>query len=78
MQLTFLGFIEEANRDGGAWKPAVNIATALGILAGHVSDHGVRGGLAAYNAGSPQSSDGLTYAKQVMRRQERIHDLIIP
>lgn len=72
MQLTFLPFIEEANRDGGAWKPAVNIATGLGIIAGHVRQHGVRNGLATYNAGSPQSAAGQQYAREVMQRQQRL------
>lgn len=76
MQLTFIGFIEEANRDGGAWDPAVNIATGLGIIAGHVKQHGVRHGLATYNAGTPNSAKGLRYAKQVLDRQARIHDEI--
>jgi hypothetical protein len=76
LQLTFLPFIEEANRDGGAWKPSVNIATGLGIIAANVKKHGVRGGLAAYNAGNPQSTKGRAYAKQVMERQDRIHALI--
>ena len=44
--------------DGGAWEPAVNLATGLGIIAGHVKQHGVPGGLATFNAGSPQSSKG--------------------
>ncbi len=76
LQLTFLPFIEEANRDGGAWKPSVNIATGLGIIADHVKRHGVRGGLATYNGGHPRSPDGLEYAKEVMKRQRRIHALI--
>jgi hypothetical protein len=76
LQLTFLPFIEEANRDGGAWKPSVNIATGLGIIAANVSRHGVRGGLATYNAGNPQAPAGRAYAKQVMERQDRIHKLI--
>lgn len=76
LQLTFIGFIEEANRDGGAWVPAVNIATGLGIIAGHVKQHGVRGGLAAYNAGSPRSAQGQRYAGEVMGRQERFHALL--
>jgi hypothetical protein len=76
LQLTFIGFIEEANRDGGAWVPAVNIATGLGIIAGHVKQHGVRGGLAAYNAGTPRSSQGQRYAGEVMQRQVRFHAMI--
>jgi len=76
LQLTFISFIEEANRDGGAWLPAVNIATGLGIVAGHVKQHGVRGGLATYNGGNPQSRKGLNYAGQVIKRQERFHKLI--
>jgi hypothetical protein len=78
MQLTFIAFIDEANRDGGAWDPAVNIATGLGIIADHVKQHGVRKGLAAYNGGTPNSEKGLGYAKQVIERQARIHDEITP
>lgn len=78
LQLTFLGFIEEANRDGGAWKPAVNIATGLAIVAGHIKAHGVRGGLAAYNAGRANAPVGLGYADEVMRKQDRFHDLMVP
>ncbi len=76
MQLTFIGFIDEANRDGGAWLPAVNIATGLGIVAGHIKRHGVPGGLATYNAGNPQAAAGKKYAKQVIERQDRFHQLI--
>jgi len=76
MQLTFIGFIDEANRDGGAWQPAVNVATGLGIIAGHVKKHGIRDGLATYNAGNPHTAQGQKYATQVLERQERIHDLI--
>jgi hypothetical protein len=78
MQLTFIGFIDEANRDGGAWLPAVNIATGLGIIAGHVKQHGVRDGLATYNGGHPQSAKGQRYAGEVMERQERFHVLLTP
>jgi hypothetical protein len=78
MQLTTISFIDEANRDGGAWNPAVNIATGLGIIAGHVKQHGVRDGLATYNGGRPTSEKGQRYAKQVLERQARIHDEITP
>jgi hypothetical protein len=76
MQLTFIGFIDEANRDGGAWLPAVNIATGLGIVAGHIKSHGVAGGLASYNAGNPQAKAGKQYAKQVLARQDHFQQLI--
>lgn len=79
LQLTFLGFIEEANRDGGAWKPAVNIATGLGIIAGHIKAQGsVRSGLAAYNAGPSNVSAGQDYASAVLKKQKRFHDLMTP
>jgi hypothetical protein len=78
MQLTFIGFIMEANRDGGAWKPAVNIATGIGIIAGHVKQHGMRDGLATYNGGHPQSAKGQRYASKVMERQGRLHALLEP
>jgi hypothetical protein len=76
LQLTFIGFLDEANADGGAWVPAVNIATGLGIVAGHVQRHGVRGGLASYNAGKPTAEKGLKYADHVILLQDRFHAMI--
>jgi hypothetical protein len=78
LQLTFIGFIDEANRDGGAWTPAVNIATGLGIVAGHIKQHGVRGGLATYNAGHPASPEGQAYADEVLRKQAHFHGFMTP
>jgi soluble lytic murein transglycosylase-like protein len=64
----------EAQRDGGAHKTSVNIATGLGILANHIKTHGSeRKALAAYNAGDPTSSQGLRYATEVLRRKDRYH-----
>jgi hypothetical protein len=75
-QLTWLGYIEEANRDGGAWDTAVNIATSQRILAAHVRDHGLRGGLATYNAGRPDDGQGRRYADRIIARQRHWHAVL--
>lgn len=64
-QLTWIGYVQEANRDGGAWVRRVNIATAAKIMGGHKRRHGWIRGLATYNAGHPESAAGLAYARKV-------------
>lgn len=72
-QLTWIGYIQEANRDGGAWVPRVNIATALKIMGGHKARHGWMGGLATYNAGHASSPQGQAYAQRVDRLKRDWH-----
>lgn len=72
-QLTSLGYILEANADGGAWKRAVNIATGIHIVAGFVHKHGTTHGLAAYNAGEGGWQNGLGYAHAVETLQQVWH-----
>jgi hypothetical protein len=73
-QLTWIGYIQEANRDGGAWVPRVNIATALKIMGGHKRRHGWKRGLAVYNAGHPSSLHGQAYARRVDALKKTWHN----
>lgn len=74
-QLTYPPFIKEAQRDGGAHKPAVNIATAIEILDDNIRAEGgnERRGLARYNAGSGGSAQGLRYAAEVLKHKDHFH-----
>jgi hypothetical protein len=75
-QLTYWTIQDAADKDGGAWRPSVNIATALSILAGYVKQFGVEKGLAVYNAGEANWRAGLPYSKMVQRRAKRWHDIL--
>lgn len=73
-QLTYPPYVDRADKDGGAHKPSVNIATGLDILDGHIKATGSeRKALAVYNAGNPQSQQGLRYADQVLGRKAKFH-----
>jgi hypothetical protein len=70
-QLTFPPFQDQADDLGGCWKVRNQLRVGFGVLADAIARHGVRGGLATYNAGNPTSSAGRAYAKQVLARKRR-------
>jgi hypothetical protein len=70
-QLTARGFIEEANRDGGAHRPSVNIATGIAILGRLQKKHGRIKGFGAYNGG--EGNPNMRYAQEVIARSHRWH-----
>lgn len=73
-QLTWEGYVMEAQRDGGAHKTSVNIATGIRILDSHIKATGSEfKALATYNAGNPNSPQGQRYARQVLERKDRYH-----
>jgi hypothetical protein len=65
-QLTFAPFQDSATKLGGCWKVSNQLRVGFGMLAGNVRAQGMRRGLAAYNAGNPDSPQGLRYAGQVL------------
>jgi hypothetical protein len=70
-QLTFPAFQDQADQLGGCWKVRNQLRVGYQVLADAVANHGVRGGLAAYHAGRPDSAAGLAYAAQVLKRRRR-------
>jgi hypothetical protein len=70
-QLTFPPFQDRADSLGGCWKVANQLRVGYEVLAKSIAAHGVRGGLAAYNAGSATSPAGLAYAEKVLARERR-------
>jgi hypothetical protein len=75
-QLTFPPFQDQADALGGCWKVRNQLRVGYLVLADAIARHGVRGGLATYNAGNPTSSAGLTYAAQVLKRRRRWKQLL--
>jgi hypothetical protein len=75
-QLTFKGFQDEADKDGGAWNPDVNIATGVRILATMFKNlHEWEIVYAVWNAGS-QTAAGRAYAESVKKKQTKWHVIL--
>jgi hypothetical protein len=72
-QLTWHGYVSIAERDGGAHKASVCIATGMDILGDLVKQHGQFNALRIYNDGNTTSVKGLNYARSVVRRASRYH-----
>ena len=70
-QLTFPALQDKADQLGGCWKVGNQLRVGYELLAELIARHGVRGGLAAYNAGSVTSPAGLEYARRVLERRRR-------
>jgi len=70
-QLTWPPYQKRADHLGGCWKVRNQLRVGFEVLAAAVARHGVRGGLAEYNAGSPRNAAGLAYAAQVLEREQR-------
>jgi hypothetical protein len=73
-QLTSFGYVDLANRDGGVWKPGVNIATSLDILEGHIAALGRVKGIGAYNGG--RGNPVMSYYRKVNERAKRWHQIL--
>ncbi len=56
MQLTSPELQDQANKYGGAWKVSANLRVGLDYLQSLIVQHGLQGGIAAYN-GSTEYSD---------------------
>jgi hypothetical protein len=68
-QLTFPPFQDRADALGGCWKVSHQLRVGFDVLADAIARHGVRGGLAVYNAGKATSPQGLEYAGEVLARE---------
>lgn len=73
-QLTSKGYVREAQIHGGAHKPAVNIATGIGILGHLQKKHGRMKGFGAYNGG--EGNPNMSYARQVDEKADRWHRIL--
>lgn len=73
-QLTYPGYQDEADRDGGCWDQAVNIATGARILAEHrLHTANWYQVYQLFNAGNLTTPQGVTYANQVQALQHAWH-----
>ena len=73
-QLTSKNYVRDANRDGGAHKPAVNIATGIAILGGLQKKHGRMVGFGAYNGG--EGIPNMAYARECDEKADRWHRIL--
>lgn len=51
-QLTWGGYQDECDRQGGTWDWRANVRYGFTVLAGHIKAKGLQGGFTAYNGGS--------------------------
>jgi Transglycosylase SLT domain len=73
-QLTSVGFLDQADAIGGAWKPKHQLRVGFRTVAGHIHHFGdERKGLAAYNAGPGNVEGGLGYADSVLELKRKWH-----
>lgn len=72
-QLTWWEFQDEADREGGCWKPSCNLRVGFRALAQNIRAHGTHQGIARYN-GSGAAAE--RYAAQVEQKQARWHRLL--
>lgn len=52
-QLTWRGFQDQADAQGGCWDWSVNCRVGFGVLGGLIHGHGEQAGFAAYNGSGP-------------------------
>lgn len=77
-QLTWPGYIKQAEALGGAHIIKNQLRVGFHALAADLHAHGLRGGLATYNAGSPASVKGLRYADEVLVKRDKWHRVLDP
>jgi hypothetical protein len=56
-QLTWPGFQDQADAQGGCYDWSVNVKVGFGILVGEIRTNGVRGGFRAYNGSDAYAAD---------------------
>ena len=75
-QLTSVGFLDQADAAGGAWKPKAQLRVGMRTVGALIRQFGgdERKGLAAYNAGPGNIEGGLDYADSVLGLKRKWHD----
>ena len=68
MQLTYWSIQDDADRNGGCWKPRINIRTGFRHLNGLIETHGLREGVRRYNGSGPAAE---RYADSVMAKRAK-------
>lgn len=67
LQLTWWSTQDEADREGGCWRPRINMRIGFRTLAGNIRRYGHWQGIRAYNGSGPNA---VRYAWQVTRREQ--------
>jgi hypothetical protein len=68
LQLTFYTLQDEADEQGGCWRPYVNMLVGFEHLAANIRRNGLRTGVRAYNGSGPAAEK---YADTVLTRAEQ-------
>lgn len=68
MQLTWYEFQDRADREGGCWKPTINMRVGFSILAELISSSGEHDGVRRYNGAGPAAE---RYASIVLERGDQ-------
>lgn len=55
-QLTWYGYQDEADKNGGCWRASINMYTGFTILDGLIRQHGLHDGAALYNGVGPAAN----------------------
>lgn len=63
MQLTYGGFQDQADKQGGCWTPRANYRIGFEIVRGNIARYGLWAGVAAYNGSGPAAR---AYANRVL------------
>lgn len=53
VQLTYFGYQDQADAQGGCWDPRFNCRIGFQALAGNIKAHGLRDGIRRYNGSGP-------------------------
>lgn len=71
-QLTSIGYVEQAERLGGAHLPVPNMRVGFGVLLDHINNLGWPAGAAAYNAGAGNWRSVMdTYGAQMALKEQQ-------
>jgi hypothetical protein len=73
MQLTWWATQDLADREGGCWRPRMNIRIGLRLLHQNIRQHGERAGIKAYNGTGPAAD---AYARTVLQRKAKWHRIL--
>jgi hypothetical protein len=73
-QLTYYSYQDDADKEGGCWKPRQNIRIGLRLLKSNIRRLGEWGGVKAYNGSGPAATN---YANRVLQRRDHWHRVLV-
>lgn len=74
-QLTYIPFVREANRIGGAHRPRYQLRVGFKVLKDNIKRSGYRAGIRSYNGSGPAAE---RYADLLIARRAKWHRILNP